>query len=330
MKQRQFDQTSRLDSARISGGADRCRTVFLQIARTNRCGAAALLNDRRTSFACLYLLLPQVDALRLQQSLSARNAAAARIVRQICGGPDVSFGKSDLLSKKNPTVYPVLQWMLKTGCDAQIDEDDYEQVLDVTASALVEVYQDNSVLPFIDKMIFSREKKGRNIHDLAWTLFRLRDPAALRLVAQHLNAPDPKENALAGNLLHIEGGGLNENEGYEPYLRWLEENNPFLYFTGESLQFSSHPVPCRVDFESKYLNRRLPSHAPQPAGPANGEEERILAAFKPLSDEEKELLSGYSSRVRSRDAAQWKRWMQAPVDEQVKTARAEWGDAQWL
>jgi hypothetical protein len=319
-----------LDNIRIKDSADRCRAVFAQACKSDPHKAVAWLNDRRLTFPCLFILLPQVRSLRLHRHLNARNATAAGIVWQILGPRD-NAGRADLLSKKKDAVYPVLKWMLETGRTEEACDSPCEQVLDVVVSTLLDVYSDKSILPAVCDMIFRRSKKGRNIHDLAWALFRPQDPNALKLVAEHLRSHELEEAGLACNLLHLEDAGPAENQKqYQDYLRWLKENDPFLYFTGESLQFSSRPTPCRVDQERKYMQKRLGSHSPQPLVPSDNDEADCLAAFAPLDDEHKAILSEYSYKIRSQGLPQWKQWIHSPIDEQIRAARAGLGEVQWL
>jgi hypothetical protein len=198
------------------------------------------------------------------------------------------------------------------------DENDYEEILDISASILIDTYREESILPHLADMIFERFRRGHHTHNLIWAFFRINEPYALRLMAEHIRAMDPQEAELARSLLHLEPSGTPDDKGrhYDEYISWLEENAPFLYFTGESQQYSSSPVVCGVDFEKKYLDKsgRFLSR---------GEIARCREAFATLGQEDRILLSDYSHKTRNENILQWSRWMRSPVENQIITAMSE-------
>lgn len=315
---------SYLDQIRINEGSDKCRSAFGEISRKDVRRAGALLNDRRLMFPCLYILYEPILRQHIQKYLNTRNGTALQIIDRI---KSAKADGIDYLSSKWDSVRPVLKWILKTGSAGEISEDDYEEILDVTVSALINIYKDaDSVPPAVD-LIFKRDRNGRYIHDLVWALFRLRDPEVLKLIARRLRSSDPKDAELAAELLNLDETDVPaaevDGEGrYEGYLHWLEENQPYLYFTGESFQYSSRPVFCAVDLERKYLQKAASSHDRQAIAPLDDEESKSAAAFKQLSAQEQKVLSEYSQKICSKSVPAWKEWLHAPVGEQIKAAKA--------
>ncbi|MDF2685946.1 MAG: hypothetical protein K0S55_1127 [Clostridia bacterium] len=253
MIENHLNHDSYLDQIRLRDGVDRCRDVLYQVWRNNRRRTAALLNDPEMTFPCLFILLPQIKSLRLYYLLNNRNRIAAGIVGQIV---NARASGTDYLLYENRTVHSVLRWMLETSGDEENLDDDFRQVLDIVVSVLINTYQDKNVLPNVDELIFRRHKAGRNIHNLVWSLFRIKDPDVLKLVAEHMRSSDPEESEFACCLLNIKASKQTEENTdnqklYEDYLRWFEENKPFLYFTGECFQSNSEPVVCRIDQNKK-------------------------------------------------------------------------------
>ncbi len=314
---------SYLDRIRIHEGADRCRAAFSETFRKDTRRAAALLNDRRLSFPCLYALREQIEGLGMQRHLSPRHMAALRIIHQVRRSEG---SEADYLSSGRGSVYPALKWILETGSAEEIAEDDYEQILDVAASVLINAYGDRDILPLVADLIFKRNRNGRYIHDLVWALFQVHDPRVLKLIAERVRSSDPKDAKLAAELLNMDEAGAPAGEGdregrYAGYLHWLEENEPYLYFSGESFQYASKPAFCAVDLERKYLQRGVPSFDKQPISPSDEDANKSLAAFKRLSAEEQKVLSEYSQKIHDRSASAWTKWLRAPVGEQIKAAK---------
>jgi hypothetical protein len=320
----QTNAISYLDSIRIDEGRDRCAAAFKEAVRKNGLKAAALINDRRLSFLCLYTLWPQISQLRLYSCLNSRNLTALRIIGQM-RKPQAAYDREDGLTRKRNRVYTVLKWMLETGLPEDGMDDAYEQIMELTVSVLLDTYKDKSILPIVTNLIFQRSSRGHYIHDLVWALFQTEDPEALQLIAEHLKSSDPKEAELAKQLLNLDKNGNGAGaEGkvpeYETYMQWLKENDPFLFFTHEGFQYASTPVFSTVDQERKYLNKGIPSYARQPLVPADEKESAALAAFRPLNDKEKEVLSEISLKKHSMDASKWEEWIAKPISEQLKNS----------
>jgi hypothetical protein len=318
---------SPLDRAWRDNGIGQCKNIFYEAYKKNPQNAAALLNDQHLTFSCLFILMPQIKLLRLHSLLNLQNTTAIKIVNRILRYEEAPDRNNNFTFWGN-NAQPVLKWIIETGGleDGLEDEDrdDYEEVLDICASVLINVYKDVSILPVVTDMLFHRYKRGGNIHTLVWSVFSIHEPAVLSLIAEHLRSPDKREAELACNLLNFkteENRDLSAEcqEKYEAYLQWIEENHLFLSFTDESLQFASNPVFCKVDLDRKYVHKANSSHMGQVAAISESMEEKCLQAFAPLSREEKTELADYSYKMYNQDVSQWGEWIQLPVDEQLKT-----------
>lgn len=320
---------SPLDREWRDNGIRQCKDVFYETYKKNPKNAAALLNNQHLTFPCLFIFIPQIKTLRLHSLLNPQNTTAIEIVNRILRYEEAPDRNNNLTFWGN-NAQPVLKWMVETGGlnDGLEDEDrdDYEEVLDISVSVLINIYKDTSILPAVTDMLFQRNKKGGNIHTLVWSVFSIHEPAVLNLIAEHLRSPDRQEVELACNLLNIKIEGNQDlsaecQEKYEAYLQWMEENHPFLSFTDENLQFASSPVFCKVDLERKYVHKADAPHTEQVAAISESTKEKCLHAFAPLSYEEKTALADYSCKMYNQDVPRWKEWIQLPVEEQLKTNR---------
>lgn len=329
MNGNRFGNDSSLDREWRDNGIRRCKDVFLEAYKKNPQNAAALLNDQHLTFPCLFILIPQIKSRRLQPLLNPQNTIAIKIVNRILRAEEAPDRNNNLTFWGN-SAHPVLKWMVETGITENDLEDenrdDYEEVLDISASVLINVYKDASILPAVIHLLFQRHKQGGDIHTLVWAAFSMHEPAALNLIAEHLRSPDKQEVELACNLLNIE---MEENQDfsaecqkkYEAYHQWVEENQPFLSFTDENLQFASSPVFCKVDLERKYVHRVHPPHAAQIAAIPENTEKKCLHDFAALSGEEKTALADYSCKMYHQDISRWGEWIQLPVEKQLQTSR---------
>lgn len=314
---------SYLDQIRVNEGADKCRVAFNNLLKKNTRRAIGLVNDRQLGFPCLYILHEQIIQPRIQRYLGSRNIIATRIVNQIRGS---GVPASDYLSSRRDEVYSVLRWILETGSAEEIPEDDYEQIIDTTVSVLINVYRDMEITPLVVNLIFKRNRNGRFIHDLTWALFNFHDPQVLKLIANGIRSSDTKDTELAAALLNIDETGLTADNGdgekrYVAYLQWLQENQPYMYFTQESFQYTSKPVFTTVDMERKYLQKAIPSYEKQPISPSDDEEKESLAAFRQLNFEEQRALSGYSQELHNKSLEEWKKWVRASTRDQIRIAK---------
>jgi hypothetical protein len=177
-------------------------------------------------------------------------------------------------------------------------------------------------------MIFKRNKEGHCIHDLVWAFFQFHDIYALKLIAKRILSPEKEDVALACDLLDIKVPDMNNaptdnQQKHNLYLKWLKENDPFLYFTGESFQCSSHPTPYLTDLDRKYMYKGIPSYDKKSITHLNNYEHKCLEAFECLNDEDKTALSEYSYKFHNKNISGWKKWIRSPLVVQIEIAKNE-------
>ncbi|MDU7337774.1 MAG: hypothetical protein E7L17_06635 [Clostridium sp.] len=324
MNSDQLNNMSYWDQIRTTQGDEACKTTFIEHAKKDVRQAVSQLNDNRLAFPCLYILHEPILQQHAQRYLNMRNMTALQLINQVKGYKAVGI---NTFSAKQKSSYPVLKWILETGFKEEILEDDYEEVLDLSISVLINIHKDADILPMAADILFQRNRNDRLIHDLVWALFRFRDPQVLKLIAQRLSSANQKDANLAAELLHtdlIEKSALKsgKKEALEAYLDWLEENLPYLYFTEESFQYTSKPEFCTLDLERKYLQKGTPSLNKVPITTLAPEEQQCMAAFQKLSKDEKRLLSNYSHRIHNKSISDWEEWLHVPTHEQIKAAKA--------
>lgn len=250
------ENQSYLEQVRIQEGDTRCKELFERACKQNQRRAAAMINDEGITFPTLYLLYTSIRPRQLYLNLNQRNQQMIHILIEL-KKDKTGNGKVSILAKKQRVTHNNLKWAVKTGY--QFDGDNnYDFVMDTFVCVLLITYKDKEVLPYAEHLIFARNRDGKGIHDLVWAYFHHHDIQVLQRMAEHLRANDPMEAELAGKLLdteHICRGCEDAQSEYNTYLKWLEENHSYLFFTGENMFFSRRPIICKVDTSEKSPER---------------------------------------------------------------------------
>lgn len=109
---------------------------------------------------------------------------------------------------------------------------------------------------------------------------------------------------------------LNYNSGsYNDFISNINKNETYIYFTGESFQYSSRPIFYRVDYSCKYLCKRRRTVV------FSNEEKSILNKFKELSEEEQDILSEYSFVLSKTNKQKWEEFMSFNMSQQLQKAK---------
>jgi hypothetical protein len=216
--------------------------------------------------------------------------------------------------------------MFNTGAVDDGLSNEFDQTMDIAASVLIKTHHEDSVLPAIADLIFKRNRIGAYNHDLIWAFYQTRNIRSLRYIAKYLRSPDAKDVGLARKLLNLspetESGNLSDRQKeHRKYLSWLQENAPYLYFTGESLQFSNSPALFNANVEAKYLCKSNDSRHQKPTVPYTEEELSRLKDFNNAPEEEKSTLADYSQALYKRNHRYWNQWIHYPVEKQINIAR---------
>lgn len=317
---------SYLDRVRLQSGNQELKRRFAELAKAHREQAVLHMNAGSLHFATLFLLLPELNALGLGASLNPRNRAAVAFLAKTSADSATLPHSGGRLPEEKESVHSALRWILLTGMPDDGLDDGFDQALDAAASLLIRQYGDADLLPGLVRLLFRRNRKGHNIHDLVWALFRSRNPVCLGLIAEYLRSPNPKDAALAQALLRCDeesAGDAPKRWRYASFAAWFRENRPYLAFTGDGFNRTCAPVLFRVDLDAKYLAAR---RSPQdPSGPFTQAGPVCLEAFHRVDAANRPLLARYSCRLHRKNQRQWEHWMAYPVEKQIQIAQSGQG-----
>lgn len=356
---------SLLDNIRISNGPDSLRNYFNDLYHTRRSKLPKLLNDRHLHFYTLFLLKPDIYAFNLQEklipvykwALHVSDRLSETIGNQIHGGNTAARRaeiRKDL--RTEPEIIPsALKWIVETGWDADVPEGSYELLLERCTAMLLLEFRDKSVLPLIADIIFARNRAGLLIHNLVWLFFEAHDTDSLCLLAQRLASASSADVSLARKLLRfIPGTGTDKNGSgtdtntasgadrnsvtdtmtasgsalYFKAIRWLSENRPYLYFTGESMQMCTNPLFCQVSLEAKYLGRHVSPETGRMQIPPRDDEAALLEEFRRLTPAQQRQMAEFSRMMSSRNIYQWNSWIRLPFFRQLEAASRTTGGSE--
>lgn len=321
---------SYLDKIRANNGANHLKIVFNEMGQKHKNKAVHYINDKSLSFSTLFILIPEIKRLNLNKFLNSRNNIAFSICEKLLN--NLSSNDKYFSFENARKIYPVLKWIFESGAVDDGLSNKYDKILDYTVALLITIFKDKTILPKVADMIFTRTKKGYFTHDLVWSFFQCRNPYTLKLIAKYLRSNDPKDVEIACELLNIEQkedtttSSNNENK-YSSYKSWLDDNYSFLYFTGESFQLTSSPMPFDVDLEAKYLCK-ISSHNRKIEESLTEKEKNYLEDFKKLDSEKKILLSNMSHAINKESKSSWDEWMSHSIDKQINIAKTSMGGEQ--
>jgi hypothetical protein len=239
-----------------------------------------------------------------------------------------SFSKFQYLSSYYKKIgYSVLKGMFERGVTQNVHSNDNDEFVDAIAAILIKVHKDKTILPIIVDMIFFRNRKGIFTHDLIWAFFQAREPKSLMLIANYLSSKDVNDVKLACKLLDFVPSidmtmGRNSKDKYVAFFNWLNENYPFLYFTGESFQRTSNPKPFIVDLDAKYMCRRLSLYTGKPLIRYTEKEKNLLGYFNMLDHDNKLLLSTCSFKIYYENIYLWTSWINHSIIKQISIAES--------
>ncbi len=303
---------------------------FHTLVETDPEEALHLINDENLPFSSLFLLRHDIEKNDIIHHLHLRNRVALSIATEII------LGKGDPLPMPCSScdyiqiIHSTLKWILETGAVDDGLSNEYDGILDTTATLLIKVYEDKTILPTILDMIFKRHAKGLFINDLVWTFFQSHEPSSLILIADRLKSPHPKDVDLARKLLSFcprinTIGHMPGEDQYTFFIDWLKENSLFLYFSGETFQQSTNPIPYVVVLEAKYLYKIVDLHTGRTFEACTEKESLLLDAYKELDINTKISLSNFSYLLHQKDISSWKAWIQYPIMDQIEIARGNMG-----
>lgn len=232
-----------------------------------------------------------------------------------------------LCSNYSEVPYHILKNMFEIALPQHGLSDEHDEFLDVSASILIKIHKDKTILPAIVDIIFFRNREGLFSHDLIWTFFQARDPYSLMLIANYLDSDDINDVKLARKLLDFVPSvdmtiEKDTKKQYMNFFYWLKENYSFLHFTGESFQRTTNPVPYIVALDAKYLGRQVSILTGKPFVSLTKKENNLLTYFNDLDYYNKILLSDFSFKNYYGNIYLWKSWINHSITKQLKIAKA--------
>ena len=304
---------------------DSFRKAFKRFLLENERGAIYYLNDKRLYFPTLYFVKKEVESLNTLGNLNLRNRIALNLCSVIKG--DMKFKEiSDKYNSKR--IHDTLIWMFDSGVYADGLNDEFDEILDGTVGTLICYMKDHSILPSVVDLMFNRYEKGCFIHDLSWYLLQSKDPSLLGLITNRLKLSNEKSIQLACKLLHIDGDLSSFQENKEVNIQqtynWVNENMPYIYFSGESFQLSSEPNIFKVHLEGKYLNKKVSPDTGEFLKPLKIFEKDALDNFRQSSLEKKEQLSEYSYKLKKQNHKLWRQWIKNDLSSQIALMNKDW------
>ncbi len=316
-----------LDNIRKNNGIDGLKNYIRDLFANNNEKAVELINDENLHYCSLYVLLPELKSItrrgRLRAELSERNRTALRITKDIESRDSEDIAV--LTQSRDGDTLSALKWILGTGYTEDGLSDGYETVMEQTAILLSRTYRNTELLEQIEEMIFTRYRKGLFIHYLVWAFFEARSTYSLSLLANRLLSAESSDVELAKRLLSFippiaANNGADGMTLYMQALDWMQENQPFLYYTGESLHQTGAPHHYDISYEARYLCRPVSPEDGSYLRTADDNLRSRARSFNKLDKDSKKLLSSCSYLLYRRNIHQWNTWINLPVERQLKLA----------
>ena len=317
---------SLLDNIRSSNGSEGLKNYYHDLLRSNRKKALEMINDPKLQFGILFLLRHELLKASATGELNPLYRNVLRIVEMLAAGKNMQAERV-IHSGGNDSV-TAIRWIVKTGyieSDSGNDLEYYEQLMEKSAALLTKSFRVTAALPELAEMIFLRNRSGRLIHELVWAFFEARSPESLLLLAQRLVSTDIRDAELARRLLCFipdveKTSMLSGSALYSRVINWLQENKPFLYYTGESLHLCNLPVHYAISSAAKYLCHPVSVDHGDPLPALNEFESELSSQFGRLPEQQQQQLANFSHMLCRRNIYQWNAWIQLPLHQQINLA----------
>lgn len=291
------------NTIRMKCGIAYLKMTFNKIVQANPSYAVTLLNNQHLSFPTFYLLIPQIFEYHLDEYLSSKNKCAL----------EFTIKKSSITLKKS-----YLKWMLLTSINQELDNDEFQKVIDQVTIQLIVVLKEQSLLSLIVNLIFIKNRRNDCIYDLCWAIFQSNTIYIMPLIAKYLKSNYIEDNQLAYKLLNFKPDGQPNNkvQQYNNFCKWFNENKQFLYFNNETMQETCQPKYWRVNLQAKYLC----TYHFNESSLSNAEKEQLYS-FQCLDRKTQKLLSKNSYQIYLKDKESWRNWMKSSLSMQIETCK---------
>jgi hypothetical protein len=276
-------------------GARVLRERYRRTVQVNRERAAALVADKTANFPVIYTLSPILEKEGLAKHLPPHAKHAMRIVGMKSGDGKRAERYGSLLCDDNLSPEPdgeSLKWIITTGSEwdgPSGGHDEYDAAIDAAVALFCDGYDDHDVMKTTADLIYRRNRKGQNIHDIVWGFYKTANPNTLSYLANHLTSENELDAQLTVKLMSFDDPGTKQGRQKlkTEYLQWLSENRPYLYATGEHFNATSVPYSVRHDREAKLLKHEI--------------EPRFRSPKKPLDENEYQTLLKHRAEGKAND-----------------------------
>lgn len=321
-----YNTFNTLDKIRIDKGNNKLSDYFYKTLLRNPSKAVTLINQSNLSFPAFNILIPQISKPYLLKYLNKQNKAALKITKGIRSKNFSRF--SQIVKDIDSNTPEILKWILESSKDEDMSRGEYIEILDSCAIMLVKEFRDDSILPVLKEIIYSRYKQGLFFHDILWAFFESRNPNCILMLAESLNSSNEKDVELSKKLLKFipvaKSSVLSNEILYKSIFYWLRDNYPFIFYTGECFQQMPNPSPFEVSLDAKYLFKKVSSDG-SIENSLTQDEMKLINIFDTLDNNSKILLSNYSFILRNQNIYLWNNWIHYPISEQLKISVAKLG-----
>ena len=144
----------------------------------------------------------------------------------------------------------------------------------------------------------------------------------MRIISDHLKSSNKNERSCSKELLeNATNCNVKEDKNaYDDYNKWISENEPYLYFTGDGYNAERMPHFCKIDAESKYLCKTASPAYINMNSSLRQPENKNLKEFKKLDEKTRIKLGNISKKLHDYDEALWEKWMNQSIFKQIELA----------
>ncbi len=291
-----------LEETRKNFGAEKLHKSFEYSLKTNRNFAINQVNDKSLSFSTFFLIIPLIEKYNIANMLNIKNKIALKTYSQLFGKKQVfiEFDKEKEIS--------VLKWIIESASYDDGIDDDYDRLIDYATAKLIDEYHDDEALNSAINLSFLRNSKGEYNHDLLWAIFKSGNPEIFKLIAKHLNSMNNKEADFSKDLLiNATNGEITENDvsSFENYLVWIDENQPYMYSTGDGYNMSSSPDFYKIDSALKNYEKHK-AQIPESKKPPKEIDKNYIDEFLNADKSIDSSIHNYSDLMFKTDKSKWK------------------------
>ena len=306
--------STELDKIKVQKGKEELKMRFEKALLKNSTDVVNLINNKEISFSTFFILIPILKKYNMFNKLNLRNKIAQKIYDECFSKvvPKVTYTRQN-------EIY-VLKWIVNSASYDDGIDDDFDKIVDYAFAKLLDENSEPEVIENAVNLAFIRNSKNEFNHDLIWAIFRTGNPDALKAIAKHLKSNNRKEKEFTKTLLeNAMDDGVDDDNRFDKIDEWIEENKPYLNFTGNSYNYATSPRFCEIDTKSKYMGRNKKESGFSMNIPQTQIQLENIKCFKKLDYKTQAKLSRYSKFLHDTDIEKWNRWQKQSLRKQVET-----------